>query len=323
MRRAGHSVRLTTELADAESGMVVWARSHDTGAALSFEDQDRMVAQIVNTLAPRVHEMELQRIRGKRPESLTVYEKILLAREYLLTMDHNSFLAARRLLTEATELEPHYAEPYALLADFHGLVAAEGLSDNRDTDVAEVERLTRKALSLDSDNLRALVFYAHRKSLLQRDYEASQDLFRRALTVSPHSAQAWLWSSYVYSWVGDTDEALSRANRALELSPQDRRAHDFYAAICTAHYTAGNYREAADWGLRALDENSVMRGTYRWTAASLAALGEVDQAQRIMREGMEKLPTQRVSDLMRGHPYKDPGQRLKYSEHLLAAGFPL
>ena len=101
MRRTGNSVRLTTELADAETGMVVWARSHDTHADLSFEDQDRMVAQIVNTLAPRVHELELRRIRGKRPESLTVYEKVLLAREHLQTMEHENFQQARRLLDEA------------------------------------------------------------------------------------------------------------------------------------------------------------------------------------------------------------------------------
>ena len=322
IRRAGSSLRLTTELADAESGTLVWARSHDTEATLSFDDQDRLVAQIVNTLAPRVHEMELQRIRGKRPESLNVYEKILLAREHLLTMDHGNLLSAKQLLTDATEAEPYYAEPYALLADFHGLIAAEGLSHDRETDVAEVERLTRKALSLDSDNLRALIFYAHRKSLLQRDYATAQDLFRRALDVGPNSAQAWLWSSYVFSWVGETDEALRRAYHALQLSPHDRRAHDFYAAICTAHYTAGNYRDAADWGLRALGEPSVMRGTYRWTAASLAALGQIDQARDIMNEGMQQLPTQRVGELMRGHPYRDAARRERYGEHLRAAGFP-
>jgi DNA-binding SARP family transcriptional activator/TolB-like protein len=322
MRRSGHRLRLTTELAEADSGTVVWARSHDTDTVLSFEDQDRMVAQIVNTLAPRVHDMELHRIRGKRPESLSVYEKVLLAREHLLTMDHNAFLAARRLLTEATEAEPHYAEPYALLADFHGLIAAEGLSNDREVDVAAVERLTAKALSLDSNNLRALIFYAHRKSLLQRDYVVAQDLFHRALDVGPNSAQAWLWSSYVFSWIGETDEALLRAYRALELSPHDRKAHDFYAAICTAHYTAGNYRDAADWGLRALGEQSVMRGTYRWTAASLAALGQIDQAQQIMGESMGKVPNQRVSEVVRGHPYRDVEQRQKYGEHLLAAGFP-
>jgi DNA-binding SARP family transcriptional activator/TolB-like protein len=322
MRRSGGHLRLTIELADGESGMVIWARSHDTSARLAFDDQDRIVAQIVNTLAPRVHEVELRRVRGKRPETLTVYEKVLLARENLLGMDQCGFVAAKRLLDEAIEAEPHYAEPYALLADFHGLMAAEGLSIDRNADVAAVETLTRKALKLDSDNLRALTFYAHRKSLLQRDYAGAQELFRRALDISPSSAAAWLWSSYAYSWVADTNEALRRAYRALELSPRDRRLPDFYSAICTAHYTAGDFHDAAEWGLRALAERDVMRGTYRWTAASFAALGQLDRAREIMTEGMEKLPTQRVSDLMRDHPYRDTERRHGYCKHLLAAGFP-
>jgi adenylate cyclase len=269
-----------------------------------------------------VHDTELRRVRGKRPETLTVYDKVLLAREYLLAMDHRGFLSAKELLIQAIEAEPYYAEPYALLADFHGLIAAEGLTHDREADVTALEKYTRRALELDPDNLRALIFFAHRKSLLQRDYEGAQDLFRRALELSPNSAQAWLWSSYAFSWVGNAEEALLRSNRALELSPRDRKAADFFSAICTAHYTAGHYRDAADWGLRALGERDVMRGTYRWTAAAFAALGQLDRARDIMRDGMEKLPTQRVRDLMRNHPYKDAERRQAYGRHLLAAGFP-
>jgi TolB-like protein/Tfp pilus assembly protein PilF len=322
MRRAGNSVRLTAELADAETGMVVWARSHDTDASLSFEDQDRMVAQIVNTLAPRVHELELRRIRGKRPESLTVYEKVLLAREHLQTMEHENFQQARRLLDEAIETEPGYAESYALCADWHGRVISQGWSVNRAADVQAVERLTRKALDLDSGNLRALVFYAHRKSLLHRDYSEARRLFGRALDLSPNSAQAWLWSSYTHAYVGDADEALRRAFRALELSPRDRQAHDFFAAICVANYTAGNYQDAADWGLRALGEQSVSRGTYRWTAASLAANGQEHQARQVMRRAMDEMPNQHVSEVVRISPYSEDERRRGYGMHLLAAGFP-
>jgi adenylate cyclase len=322
IRRSGSAMRLTTELADAETGHVAWCGSHDTEAALSFADQDRIVARIVNTLTPQVHEVELQRIRGKRPDSLTVYEKVVLAREYLLTMDRDNFLAAKRLLDEAVSIEPDYAEPYALLADYHGLMAAEGLSHHRNADIEAVEQMTRRALSLDSNNLRALIFYAHRKSLLRREYDGARAMFRQALDVSPHSAQAWLWSSYVHSWTEEPEEALRRAYQALALSPKDRRAPDFHSAICTAHYTAGQYREAAEWGLRAVSEPGVMRGTWRWTAASLAALGETEQAREVMQEGMRHLPDQRASELMRNHPYRDADCRRRYCEHLMAAGMP-
>lgn len=71
MRRQGAHLRLTTELADAGTGAVVWAGAHDTSATLYFADQDRLVALVVNTLAPKVNELELRRICGERPDSLS------------------------------------------------------------------------------------------------------------------------------------------------------------------------------------------------------------------------------------------------------------
>jgi DNA-binding SARP family transcriptional activator len=323
IRRDGNDMRLTTELTDAANSAVIWAYSQVTAAALTFTEQDRVVGRIVNTLAPRVHEQELRRIRGKRPEGLTIYDKVLLAREHLDTMDHARLLAAKPLLDEVVGEEADYGEAHALLADYHGLIAAEGLSKNREADITAVEQSTARALSLDPDNVRALVSYAHRKSLLRRDYAGARELFRRALDVSPNNAMAWLWSSLLFSWLGEAEEAVARASRALELSPCDRQANKFCTTMCTAHYTAGNYREAAEWGMRALNEQSIMRGSYRFTAAALAAAGDDDQAKQIMRLSMDKLPDQKVSDVVQVSPYRDPQRRQQYGEHLAAAGFPI
>ncbi len=323
IRRDGNDIRLTTELTDAANSTIIWAYSQDTTAALTFTEQDRIVGRIVNTLAPRVHEQELRRIRGKRPDDLTIYDKVLLAREHLDSMDHTRLLAAKPLLDDVVAEEPDYGEAHALLADYHGLIAAEGLSKNRESDIAAVDQSTARALSLDPDNIRSLVSYAHRKSLLRRDYAGARELFRRALDASPNNAMAWLWSSLLFSWLGEAEEAVARASRALELSPCDRQANKFYTTMCTAYYTAGSYREAAEWGIRALNEQSVMRGSYRFTAAALAAAGEDDQAREIMRLSMDKLPFQKVSDVVQVSPYRDPVWRQQYGEHLVAAGFPI
>ncbi len=323
IRRDGDTMRLITELTDAANGAVIWADTQDTVAAPSFAEQDRVVGRIVNTLAPRVHQQELRRIRGKRPDSLTAYDKVLLAREHLDTMDHQRLLAARPLLEDVVTEESDYGEAHALLADYHGLIAAEGLSRNREADIVAVDRATARALTLDPDNIRALVSYAHRRSLLHRDYAGARELFRRALDLSPNNAMAWLWSSLLFSWLGEAGEALARAQRALDLSPRDRQANKFYTTLCTAHYTAGNYREAAEWGMRALNEQSIMRGSYRFTAAALAAAGDDDQAREIMRLSMDRLPDQKIGDVVQVSPYRDPRRRQQYGEHLAAAGFPI
>ena len=322
LRRAGLRTRLTTELTEADSGSIIWARTIDLDGMLSFDGQDRVVGQVVNTLAPRVREIELQRIRGKRPDSLSVYEKVLLARENVLLLRNETFALAKSLLDEAVAEEPDYADAYALAADWHGLRLGQGWSSDRRSDVAAVDRLAQQALLLDGDNVRALVCYGHRKSLLHRDYPAALEMFRRALDAAPSSAHAWLKSSYTFAYIGEAEEAIRRAERALEFSPCDREPHLFYSALCVAHYTAGNFDTAAQWGMQALGEPTMLRATVGWTAASLAALGRITEAHDLAARAVGHWPHRDVQDAVARHPYQNPAWRQRYGELLLAAGFP-
>lgn len=271
---------------------------------------------------PRVRDQELLRIRGTRPDDLTTYERILLARENIMKLQRDDFMASKPLLDAVIAAEPGWGEAFALAADWHGLLVGQGWSVDRAADIAEVERLSREALSLDASNVRALVSYGHRKSLLYRDYDTALSLFDRALDAAPSSAQAWLRSSYTVAYLGQAREAVQRAMRAMELSPLDREAHVFFDALCVAHYTAGDYEAAADWGLRAHGEPKVLHSTSGWTAAALAALGRTDKARDIADLLMARLPDRRVRDVVAQHPYQDPGRRQRYGQHLLAAGCP-
>jgi adenylate cyclase len=318
----GLQTRLITELIDTRTSEVVLARNTDSSNVLSFESQDRIVGQIVNTLAPRVREIELRRIRGSRPDSLSVYEKILLAREHISMLQRNGFIQAKQLLNDVICEEPEYAEAYALAADWHGLMIGQGWSSDRAADTAAVDQLTLHALSLDADNVRALVYYGHRKSLLHRDYPTALKLFQHALNVSPSSAHAWLKSSYTFAYIGEPAEAIRRAEHAVVLSPCDREPHLFYSALCTAHYTAGNYDVAGDWGLKTLSERTMLRNTSAWTAASLAAAGRVREANEVRHRTISQWPHGQVRNAVARHPYRDLSRRQQFGEHLLAAGYP-
>ena len=169
-----------------------------------------------------MQELELHRIRGRRPESLSAYERTLLAREHMLRLDRGEFAKARNLLDSAIQEEPNYADAFALLGDWHSLYLSQGWAQSRDVHVCSAERETERALELDRDNPRALTLMGHRRSIYHRDYKAAQEMFAHALAVAPGSAQAWLWSSFTFSFVGEAEEAIRRASHALALSPRDR-----------------------------------------------------------------------------------------------------
>jgi TolB-like protein/Tfp pilus assembly protein PilF len=322
VRRGGDRLRLTTELTEAETGQIIYSHTDDVDAAPSFDDQDRIVARLVNALVPQIRETELRRVRGKRPKVLRVYEKILLSREHIMLLNRDGFSEAKTLLDEVIEEDPGYGEAYALAAEWHSAMIGERWSTNQDTGIVEVERLNRTALSLDGCNLRALLSYGHRRSMTHRDQFGAMRMFQQALDVAPCSAHAWALSGLCLAYMGDAAEAVRRATRALELSPYDRESYKFHHALCVAHYTGGDYEQSVRWGLRALAEKTKWRGTRGFLAASLAALGRMSDAQEIVAEMRAGSPGRRINAVLNDLAYQDAGRRRLYGEHLLAAGYP-
>ncbi len=322
VRRGGDRLRLTTELTDAASGEIIFARTDDTSTELTFEDQDRIVARLVNVLVPQVREAELRRIRGQRPQILSVYDKILLSREQIMMVNRDGLREVRGLLDQVMEQDPGYGEAYALAADWHGIMVGEYWSADRAADIAAIEQYSKAALRLDSCNLRALVSYGYRRAINHRDSDSAMRMFQQALDVAPSAANAWALSGLCCAFAGDASEAVMRATRAMELSPFDREAYKFQHALCVAHYTNGDFESAAAHGLQALEETPAWRATMTFTAASLAALGRGGDAREVVARFSARWKPRRVADVVASVAYRDVARRSALADHLRAAGYP-
>jgi DNA-binding SARP family transcriptional activator/TolB-like protein/Tfp pilus assembly protein PilF len=319
---AGDRLRLTTELTEAETGAVFPPFYDHADAGLSFDHQDRIVSRLVNKLVPQLRETELRRIRGKRPNVLSVYEKTLLSREHITLLNRDAFEEARRLLNEVIQEDPGYGEAYALAAEWHGAMIGERWSRDRASDIAAAEQLTQTALHYDSGNVRALLSYGSRRSNSYRDHAGAMRMFRQALELAPSSATAWALSGLCSAFAGDAAEAVGHVVHALELSPNDREAYKFHHALCVAHYTGGDYEQAVEWGRQALVNTSIWRGTRGFTAAALVAIGRLHEARGIISEMQAASPGRRLRDVVNDLAYRDPERRQRYGEHLAAAGYP-
>jgi adenylate cyclase len=322
VRGRRNALRLSLELAESENGFVIWTRTRDFDHRPSFKDQDDIVAELVNTLAPRVRDAELLRIRGQRTENMTAYELILLARQKLLTLDPAGFAEAKVLIEEAIDSDPSYAEAFALAADWHGLQISQGMSTDREYDHIKADRLGREALARDPNNVRALTRFGHRKALLQRDFDVALKVFDRTLSIAPHAAHAWMWSSHTFAYMGDASEAVRRAKYAINLSPCDVEAHYFLGALCMAHYAAGEYEAAADAGLRALAEPRPSRSFRQFTVAALTAIDRREAAQPIVARIIMDQPGYNVRQALSNLPHKNLVVRSRYAQQLVDAGLP-
>jgi DNA-binding SARP family transcriptional activator/TolB-like protein/Tfp pilus assembly protein PilF len=322
VRIAGERVRLAVELAEVTRGTVLWANAYDVPTPRFFEAQDNIASSIARTLVPKLQDAELRRSRGQRTEDLAAYQLMLQARELVFRLERPAFEQAGGLLREALNRAPGYALLHTAAADWYSLRIGQGWSSDPDADMRSLAEMAHRAIRMDSANGRALAMLAHNRTIFRREYREAIDLLDRALQASPNDAEALMWSSPTHAYIGDAGEAVRRAEQAIALSPQDPFLFRYQHFLCIAHYAAGAYEEAADWGLRSARANLHYTSNLRMTAAALAGLGRAAEARPLTVKVIELEPNFRVSTLISRQAFSDDTARDRYGRHLVEAGLP-
>jgi adenylate cyclase len=321
VRRSGKRFRFSVELVDVATGSVVWAEKYDTDLADVFEVQDEIAIGVVEKIAAYVRRAEIKRALRKPPKSLNAYDYLLRALELLYKFDFASFSRAKGLLEKASEEDPEYAAPYAFAAKWHNFKIAEGWSSDFDADSADVIRLSNCAIERDPQNALALAIQGHGKSMFFRDYDSGLDLCERALAISPSNSWAWVFGSGTPGFIGDASTGIARAERAIRLSPLGQQAFFNFCLLGQNHYLNGTFDDAIRWSKKSLTLSPRFGNAARVLAASLVAVGRLEEARQVSQHHKNILPGFRVSDYARRCPFKEPQGSL-YVERLGAAGLP-
>lgn len=320
--RTGDRIRISAELADAETSGVMWSDRVNGHISDLFAAQDALTERILQTISPNIFGAEMQRVARTRTENLDAYDYMLRGLDlvYRLTPDQSG--QAYRMLQKSIELDASYATPYALTALWHSIRLNQGWSSDHRQDLAAVDRFTRAALEHDPLNVWALALAGHLRSLLFRDYDGAIISFDRAIAASPNSSFAWARSSPTFCYIGDGAEAQRRAEEAIHLSPFDPQIFFAHTALGHAAYTLGNYEAAAAWGRQAYAENPQYTANIRLLIASLAAAGQLGEAREISGTLVRLEPGFRVRSFCGSYAYREAERRALLAEHLLLAGLP-
>jgi TolB-like protein len=321
-RRDGDVVTIAVDFADTDSGKVLWNEKYRVALSNLFDLQEDIALRIARAVAPRVGEAELRRSAGKRPESMDAYDLVLQAMYRMYRLDRDEFATVPGLLKGAIDLDPAWGTPYTLLAEWHTLDIGQGYCEDETAAMADLVRLATSALERNPSDARALALLGHSRAWLFRNYDEALDLFERAFAAAPNSSLPWGWSSPTCSYLGDGASAVVYAEYALRLSPLSPHAYFFRAALGLAHYTNGDYDEAARWGRRTMAANPRHTSNLRILAASLAAWGRVQDARSVGHTLLTLRPDFSIGQFVSRYSYKDPKRMALLADHLRLAGLP-
>ena len=284
-RKADSRVRINARVVEAKTGVSIWAERYDRRLDDLFEVQDAIAMSLIGAIEPNLRKAEIDRVRRKRPDNLDAYDLVLQALPYMHSTMPAGADEAVPLLQKVLELEPEYAAAQAHLARcYHFRYSRRGLqAADRETSV----RLARAAMTSDDATVLAtagLVIWFD-----DVDVETALALMERALTISSSNVVALGNSAFVLAWMGQTELAVSRARRALDLSPFDTAIA--YLAIAIALIHMGSIRDAYSAARRAAEANPQSSIPHVLSAVALVGLGRKEEAKAAASRALALDPT--------------------------------
>jgi adenylate cyclase len=299
VRRVRDSLRIAVELCEAQTGTIIWVDRFDGEMPELFDLQDRIATQVLTSVAPHLRGRELTRALRKHPESMTAFDLTLQALDFFYRMERDAIEEAQRLLLSAIKHDPGYAPAHTHLASLQMTRLGQGWVDNLEELAEAVRRAAAAAVQLDRSDALALAFYGQYQSFVLKDFRAAQETHERAIAIGPNCAWAWGLSSLPLGYVGDAATAVTRAERAVRLSPLGPEAywHEFFLA--QALYLSGRYDDAVAWGRLSAAHAKANTSNLRTLTASLVASGDLNSAQEVAGLLLQLVPDFNLRDLQR------------------------
>jgi TolB-like protein/class 3 adenylate cyclase/Tfp pilus assembly protein PilF len=322
VRNAGNRVRISGQLIDAATGAHLWADRFDGALEDIFDLQDQVTASVVGAIAPKLEQAEIERTKRKPTENLDAYDYYLrgLAGVHRWTKEGNK--EALSNLYRAIELDPEFATAHGMAARCYSQRKAGGWTEDRPSEIAEAERLARRAVELGKDDAVALCTAGIALYFVVGQDADGEALIDRAIALNPNLAWAWLFSGWIKVWHGEPEVALERIQHSVRLSPNDPHSFTMYGAMAGAHFFAGRYTESLLWAERSLREMPNYLPSAIIAAASNALAGRHTEAQRAMARVRQLDPPLRISNLPELFLIKRSEDFARWSEALRLAGLP-
>jgi tetratricopeptide (TPR) repeat protein len=321
VRKAGNKVRITGQLIDTATGGHLWADRFDGDLENIFDLQDQVTTSVISAIAPKVEQAEIERAKRKPTDSLDAYDYYLRGLAALHQWTHESNGEALAQFRKAIELDPNFASAYGLAARCYAQRMTSGWMTDRAAEIAEAERLARKAAALGRDDALALCTAGFSLAYVAGYLEDGSALSDKALQLNPNIAWAWYFSAWVKVWLGDGETAIQHATRAMRLSPNDPHLFNMQGAAAFGHFLLGRYAEARARAQAALRDSPNHTTGLRVLAASCALGGQQAEAEKAMAQLRAVDPALRISNLKGILPLQ-PEHFAAMAEGLRKAGLP-
>jgi TolB-like protein/Flp pilus assembly protein TadD len=219
VQKTADQVRVTVQLLNAATDAHLWGETYDRKLTDVFAAESDIAKAIADTLRAKLTSSEQNALAARPTENTEAHQLYLRGRYFWNKRTGADFKRAIGYFNQAIDKDPNYALAYAGLADAYVLLPAYAEASPKDS-LPQAKAAARKALELDGTLGEAHATLGNALVAYDLNLAEANREFRRAIELNPNYATAHQW--YAESGLvplGQFDEAIAEAGRALELDP--------------------------------------------------------------------------------------------------------
>lgn len=244
LRKTPKTLRLNTQLTEAESGATLWADRYDADLEQIFDLQNVIVARVVNKLAGSTHPQERLATLASKAVDIEAYDLFLQGWAHYNRETPDGYADAIPLLEGAVDRDPAFHRPHAVLAAIYYKGSLRRWSE--EWGVSTYDAVRKAYEHLQSSMVEPTSLGLSVSSLMHIHngrHESGLAEAQEAVALDPNDPTARMALAHALSMAGDGKAALESARRAIRLNPHYPASYVW--ALGLAHFVDGNYKEAS------------------------------------------------------------------------------
>jgi adenylate cyclase len=226
VQRDGDQIRLSTRLVDPESGRIIWSETYGEELTPSnvFEIQEDISQQVSAIIASNygiIVEAGQTEAQHRPPTSLAAYDCVLRYYSYQRFFDQQEHAKVRACLERAVELDPEYAEAWAVLANVYAQERRFGFNPRRELYDPYERSLTAayRAAEIEPRNPTAQLMLAN--ALFDRHNLAGfRAAGERAITLDPNDPDLLAHYGTRLTFIGEWERGVALVTKAIALNSE-------------------------------------------------------------------------------------------------------